>query len=111
MTFAPPIVRSVLRIAAAGAVASALVGVAGWRMERAGLGATDEEGLSRVRAQLTQRFDTAARALSTRADAIAAAHDPIRAARRRNDQAQPLFELLDRELPGDASATSGLTVL
>jgi signal transduction histidine kinase len=111
MTLAPPIVRSVLRIAAAGAAASALVGVAGWSLERARLGATDEEGLSRIRAQLTQRFDNASRALSARADAVAAARDTIRAARVANDRAQPLFELLDRELPGETSATAGLTVL
>jgi signal transduction histidine kinase len=92
-------------------VASALVGAAGWSVERGRLGATDEEGLSRVRAQLTQRFETAARALSTRADAVAAARDTIRAARHGNDQVQPLFELLDRQLPGETSGTAGLTVL
>ena len=111
MTVTPQLVRSVARIAAAGAVASALVGVAGWSLERARLGATDEEGLSRVRAELTKRFDAAAGELSARAEAVKAARDTIRAARRGNDQAAPLFELLDRELPADVKATAGLTVL
>ena len=111
MTWNPQIVRSVARIAAAGAVASALVALGGWSLERARLGATDEEGLSRVRAELTARFESAAQTLSARAEHVAAARDVIRAARRGNEQAQPLFDLLDRELPGDSAALAGLTVL
>jgi signal transduction histidine kinase len=111
MMITPQIVRSVARIAAAGAVAAALVAVGGWSIERARLGATDEDGLSRVRAELTDRFATAARTLSARAEHVAAARDVIRAARRGSDQAQPLFDLLDHELPGDASSSAGLTVL
>ncbi len=60
-------VRSVARIAAAGVAASALVGAAGWSLERSRLGASDEEGLARFRAELTDRFDTAGRAISARA--------------------------------------------
>ena len=105
------IVRSVAAIAAAGALAAALVGVAGRAVERARLGATDEEGLSRVRAELTNRFEGAALALSARAEHVGAARDTIRSARRGNAQEQPLFELLDREVPADLSATAGLTVL
>src|SRR5262245_27744273 len=111
MTMIPSVVRSVARIAVAGLVASALVGAAGWSLERRRLGATDEEGLSRVRAQLTDRFERASRALSARAEHLAAARDIIRAARRGDDQGRPLFDLLDREVPAGASATAGLSVL
>ena len=105
------IVRSVAAVAAAGALAAALVGVAGRAVERARLGATDEEGLSRVRAELTRRFESAALALSARVEHVGAARDTIRSARRGTAQAQPLFDLLDREVPADRSATAGLTVL
>src|SRR5262249_6477311 len=94
-----------------GAVAAVLVGLAGRSMERARLGATDEEGLSRVRAALTDRFEKAALVLTARAEGVGAAHGTIPAARHSNDQAPALFDLLDRELPGDAAATGGLSVL
>src|SRR5438477_303317 len=105
MTFTPPLVRSVVRIALLGAVASALVGVAGRSLERARLGATDAEALARLRSHLTERFDGVARELSARAEHVAAAGDAIRAARRSTDQASHLFELLDRELPDETEAT------
>ena len=111
MTLIPPLARSVARIAAAGVVASVLVGAAGWSLERRRLGATDEEGLARFQAELTDRFAAAGRALSTRAEHAAAARDTIRAARRGNDQARPLFEILDRELPNGLPAIAGLSVL
>jgi len=111
MTLITQIARSVARIAVLGAVAAGLIGLACRSMERARLGATDEEGLSRVRAALTDRFEKAALLLSARAEGVGAAHETIRAARRSNDQASPLFDLLDGELPGDAAATGGLSVL
>jgi len=111
MTSNPPFVRSVARILAAGVMASALVGIGGWSLERTRLGATDEEGLTRFRAALTERFDAAARALSARAEHVAAARDTIRAARISIDQARPLFDILDRELPNELPASAGLTVL
>ena len=111
MTHVPPLVRSVVRIAAAGVAASVLLATAGRSLERARLGATDEEGLARVRAKLTEQFDNAARTLSTRAEQLAGERDVIRDARRGNDQARPLFELLDRQLPAEAAAAAGLSVL
>jgi signal transduction histidine kinase len=111
MTFTPPIVRSVARIAAVGVVASALVAAAGLYIERARLGATDADALSRLRSQLTERFERASLSLSTRAEHVAAARDTIRTARRGGDQAKQLFGVLDRELPEEAAATAGLSVL
>src|SRR5258708_35651420 len=100
MTFPVQLVRSLARITVAGVLASALVAAAGWSLERRSLGATDEDGLSRVRAALTDRFDSTARALGARAEHLAAEREAIRNARRGNDPARQLFDLLDRELPG-----------
>src|SRR5262245_42983840 len=111
MAMISQVVRPVARIAVAGLVATALVGAAGSSLERRRLGASDEEGLSRVRAQLTDRFERGSRALSARAERVATARDTIRAARRGDEQSRPLFDLLDREVPGDLSATAGLSVL
>ena len=110
MTIRPQVTRSVARVAAAGLAAAVLVALAGRGIERARLGATDDAGLARVRTELSERFDAAARALSARAEHVSAARETIRGARHDNDQARTLFQLLDRELATGTAGTSGLTV-
>jgi signal transduction histidine kinase len=110
MTISPHGVRSVARITAAGVGAAVLIGLAGIALERARLGATDEAALARIRAELDQRFEATAQALSTRAERVAAERDMIRGARQDSVLARRLFAALDRELPVDVTGTAGITV-
>jgi signal transduction histidine kinase len=111
MTTTPRVLRSVARAAALGVAAALLVGAGGAALERRHLGTTDEAGLARVRAELTDRFQSAARALTVRTEHVAAARETMRAAGHDNEQARRLFEILDAELRTAPAGSSGVTVL
>lgn len=97
------------RIVLAGLVSGLAVAGGGWTLERARFGASDAEALSRVEAEIQQRFDASADSLGTVAARAARQRDLIRAAPRDATAATRLFDALDAALTEDKGHT-GITV-
>ena len=105
--------HTIWRLARAGLAAAFVVGVSGWALGRAQFGATDESALSRIEAELRQRFDQSADALGTIASRVGAQRDIIRGASgglRDIAAAKRLFDVVDAAMPADAAGRTGITV-
>ncbi len=104
------IVSLILRIARVGLAAAIVVAVIGYGVERARFGASDQAALSRVEAELHQRFDASATTLGTIAARIAAEPDTARAAPRDQASLKRLFDIVTTALPDEEGGRTGITV-
>jgi signal transduction histidine kinase len=98
------------RIVRAGIVVALAVALGGWALERVRFGATDEAALTRVEAELRERFDQSADTLGGLAARIAPQTDTIRAAARDAAAVKRLFEVVDAAVPADEVGRTGITV-
>lgn len=100
------------RLAAASVAAAALVGAGGRALERARLGATDEVARVRAQAEITARFDAAARVLGERADRVSASRRLLLPARAGETAAlRRLFQTVEAVRQPDDGEDGGITVL
>ena len=99
-----------LRFVRAGLVTAALVGVAGWGIERARFGPTDGTALARVEGELRQHLETSADTLGAIAARVASAAALIRAAPRDQAAHKSLFDAVDTALPDADAGRIGITV-
>ena len=98
------------RIVIAGVAVALAVTLGGRALERIRFGASDEAALSRVEAELRDRFQASAATLGRMADAITPRTDTIIAASRDQAVATRLFETVDAALPNEAAGRTGITV-
>jgi signal transduction histidine kinase len=98
------------RLARAGLVAAVVVGLAGWALERARFGASDEDALPRIESELRQRLDASADMLGGIAVRMAGERSAIRDAPRDPAAARRLFDAADRALPDEGAGRTGVTV-
>jgi len=99
-----------MRVAGAGVVAALLVAGAGWAVERSRFGSSDSAALSRVEAELRQRFDASAATLGAAAASAARQREDIRAASRDQAAARRLFSAVDAAVPDADAGRSGITI-
>src|SRR5687768_15802061 len=97
------------RIVRAGVVLALAVALGGWVLERIRFGASDEAALSRVEAELRDRFAESADTLSRLADSIAPQRDTILAAARDPAAAKRLFAAVEVALPDNDAGRTGTT--
>jgi hypothetical protein len=102
--------RTLARIVSVGCALAVLAGVGGWLLERTRFGATDEDAVMRVEADLRDRFDASATTLGSLSAQLVEQRDLIRAATRDTDAARRLFEVLADVLPPGSAASTGVTV-
>ena len=100
----------ILRIVRAGLAAAVVVGLIGFGLERARFGPSDQSALSRVQAELRQRFDASAASLGAIAERIAAEPDTVRAAPRDQASLKRLFDIVAAAVPDDEAGRTGITV-
>ena len=100
----------ILRIARVGLAAAVIVGLIGYGFERARFGPSDQSALSRVEAELRQRFDASAATLGAIAARIAAEPDTARAAPRDQATLKRLFDLVSGAVPEDEAGRTGITI-
>src|SRR5258708_1474832 len=86
------------RLARAGLIAALVVGLAGWGYGRVRFGATDQDALSRIEAELRERLDTSAATLGAMATRIAAERDVVQRAPRDQTRLRQLFDAVDAAL-------------
>ena len=99
----------ILRIVRAGVVAAVVVALIGYGLERARFGPSDQTALSRIEAELRQRFDASAATLGAIAARVAADEDTGRAAPRDQAALKRLFDKVSAAVPEDeAGRTVGL---
>ena len=102
---------ALLSILLFGAIAALLVTAGGWLLERATIGATEEDARQRVEVDVRQMFDVMARRLRDISSAVA---DPVlvqAAAAEDTTAARRLFELAADAIAGDEEAVdAALTV-
>jgi len=103
-------VSLILRIVRVGLTAAVIAGVVGYGLERARFGPTDQAALSRVEAELRQRFDASAATLGTIAAQIAALPDAGRPAPRDQAALKRLFDAVSAALPEDEAGRTGITI-
>jgi signal transduction histidine kinase len=104
------LIRTVIRVAAAGLAAALLVGGSAWVYERVRFGATDEVTIARIQNELNERFAETARSLGARLARVVQARDAIRAATRDAGAVGRLFQILDGQLPSAFAGSAGITV-
>jgi signal transduction histidine kinase len=97
------------RTLGAGLVAAAIVAVGGRTLERVRFGASDQDAIARVEAEIGQRFHDGEASLATLTGRAAAQIELIRAAPRDPAAAARLFDALDDALQGN-EAFAGVTV-
>jgi signal transduction histidine kinase len=102
----------ILRIVRVGLAAALAVGLIGWGLGRARFGPSDRSALSRVEAELRQRFDASAATLGTIAARVAAEPETARIAPRDQPAVKHLFDVVAAAMPGDTdeAGRTGLTV-
>jgi hypothetical protein len=84
------------RTIGAGLLAGAIVAAGGWAFERVRYGASDQEAIARVEAEIQQRFNETEAYFATIAARAAAQTDLIRAAPRDTAAAARLFDALSQ---------------
>ena len=100
----------ILRIVRVGLAAAVVVGLIGYGAERARFGPSDQAALSRVEAELRQRFDASATTLGAIAARIAAEPDTARPAPRDQATLKRLFDLVSAAVPDEDAGRSGITI-
>ena len=100
----------ILRIVRAGLAAAVIVGLIGYALERARFGPSDQSALSRVEAELRQRFDASAATLGSIAQRIAGEPDTARAAPRDQAALKHLFDIVAAAVPDDEAGRTGITI-
>jgi hypothetical protein len=104
------ILSLILRIVRVGAAAALVVGLAGWALERARFGASDDAALRRVEDELRQRFDASAATLGAMAARVAADPEAVRSTPRDPAAVRRLFDSVSAAVPAGAAGTTGITV-
>jgi hypothetical protein len=102
--------RSFARIGLGGIAVALLVATAGLTFERLQLGANDEAAVERVETALRDRLNASAEQLGAIAADAVAARDLIRTSPRDPAVTARLFETLERALPSEETASTGVTV-
>ncbi len=100
----------ILRIVRVGVVAALVVGLTGWGLERSRFGASDEEALGRVEADLRHRIDAGAATLGAIAARVTAQSEAIRRTPRDQAAVKRLFDLVGAALSGDDAERTGITI-
>jgi len=104
------IVSLILRIVRVGIAAALVVGLAGYGLERARFGPSDESALNRVEAELRQRFDAGAATIGAIAARVAADPDAARNPPRDQATLKRLFDLVAASVPEDEGGRTGITI-
>ena len=94
----------------AGVAAAIVAGAAGYALERARFGASDQAALARVEAELRGRFDASAAMLGSIAGRVAADSVVGTAAMRDQAGVRHLFDLAAATLPADDAGRTGVTI-
>jgi len=102
--------RAFARIIGAGLAAIALTGAAGLTLERVRYGATPQEAIARIEAEVRSRVATNADALDAIAGTVLASARLVAEASRDATNAGPLFDLLDTAIPEELRGSVGATV-
>jgi signal transduction histidine kinase len=102
----------ILRIVRVGFAAALAVGLIGWGLGRARFGPSDQSALSRIEAELRQRFDASAQTLGTIAARVAAEPETARIAPRDQAAVKHLFDIVSAAMPANAgrAGPTGVTV-
>jgi signal transduction histidine kinase len=103
-------VSLILRIVRAGIAAALVAGAAGYGLERARFGPSDQSALDRVQAEIRDRFDETAGALSAIAAKLAAAPEAASTAPRDQNGIRRLFDLTASALRGNDARRTGVTI-
>ena len=100
----------ILRIVRVGLAAAVVAGLAGYGLERARFGPSDEAAAARVHAELRQRFEASATTLGAIASRVVT--DPDAASPAPHDQAAVtrLFALAASALPQEEAGRTGVTI-
>ena len=93
-----------------GLAATLAVGLIGWGLGRARFGPSDQAALSRVEAELRQRFDASAATLAAIAARVPADPETSRIAPRDQAAVKRLFDAVSAAVPADEAGTTGVTV-
>ena len=101
---------AVTRTIGAGIIVAAAVAIAGWTIERARFGATDDAAAARIAADIQRRFDDTAATLQRLAAEAAGRPDLIAAAARDTASADDLFDLLRTTLGAQDPGRTGITI-
>ena len=100
----------VWRLARNGLAAALAVGVAGWALERSRFGASDDDALRRMEAELRQRLASSAETLGAMSARVGAEREAIRMAPRDPAAVRRLFDAVEAVIPAEESGRTGLTV-
>ena len=100
----------ILRIGRVGVAAAVVAGLIGYGLERARFGPSDQSALSRVEAELRQRFDASAATLGTIAARVAAGPEIAHAAPRDQATLKRLFDSVSAAVPEDEAGRTGITI-
>jgi hypothetical protein len=103
-------VPRIFRVVCAGLAAALIVAVTGYGLERARFGPSDQSALTRVEAELRQRFDASAATLGAIATRLAAEPDTARAAPRDQASLKRLFDLVTAAMPDEETGRTGITI-
>jgi signal transduction histidine kinase len=98
------------RLVAGGLIVALALAASGGALERARFGATDDEALARVEAELRRQFDTSARTLTDLAAAVRADSNVIRAALRDRTETRRLFALVSSAVSRQQGLPAGITI-
>jgi signal transduction histidine kinase len=98
------------RLFAGGLLVALAVAASGGALERARFGATDDEAMARVEAELRRQFDTSARALGDLAATVRADSSAIRAAPRDRTEARRLFDVVSNAVARQQALPAGITI-
>jgi signal transduction histidine kinase len=102
----------ILRLVRVGVTATLAVGLIGWGLGRARFGPSDQAALSRVEAELRQRFDASAATLAKITARVAADPETTRIAPRDQAAVKRLFDVVAAAMPDDIdeAGRTGLTL-
>jgi signal transduction histidine kinase len=101
-----PLIKRIVRV---GVVAAIAAGLAGWTLERARFGASDDAALRRVEGELHDRVDASAATLGSMAARLAA-NPALRTAPRDQAALRRLFDTASSVVPADDMGRTGVSL-
>jgi signal transduction histidine kinase len=102
-----PLIKRIVGVGIAAAIAA---GLAGWAIERARFGASDDAALRRVEGELRERFDATVAALGSMAARVAADPEAARPAPRDPAALRRLFDTASSVVPEEDSGRTGVSL-
>jgi signal transduction histidine kinase len=102
--------HTLVRLAAGGIAAAALVAAAAPPLERARFGADDREALGRIEREVRARFEDSSETLTALASRVAAFGELLDGGRRDEQVSRRLFDVVADAVPDEAAGRTGITV-